>query len=483
LVELDDSLNIKPSLARSWEVSDDGLTYSFHLRQDVYFHDHPKFTESKGRKVVASDFVYSFLRIVDSKVASPGISFFKIVATPYNDYGFKAINDSIFQIKLKRPFSSFLGILSMPYCFVVPKEIVEYYGNDFRSNPVGTGPFMFKVWREGEKLIFIKNQNYFEKDAQGNRLPYLDAVSITFIADKQSEFLEFMKGNIDFLNGVNAAYKDELITRTGKLNAKHTGSLVLEVMPQLDTEYITFLLDSAIMQGHPLLNKNIRLAINHGFDREKMVKYLRNNLCSPAFKGIIPKGLPGYADVGYNYTFDPDLSRNLLKKAGYSDGKGLPEFTLSVTSDNLDLCEFIQHELSQVGIKINIEVSTLASFKQNKANGKLEFFKSSWIADYPDAENYLSLFYSKNFSPNGSNYSHYKNNEYDKLYDKAISENNFENRMKYYREMNEIIVNNGIIVPLYYDNVVRIYSKNILNFKGNPLNLLKLKHVYKVKNR
>ena len=311
LVELNDSLNIKPSVARDWDISEDGLTYTFYLRQDVYFHDHPKFTNSKGRKVIASDFVYSFLRIVDPKVASPGISFFKIITLPYNGIGFKAINDSVFQIKLTKPVSSFLGILTMPYCSVVPKEIVEYYGNDFRSNPVGTGPFMFKIWREGEKLVFTKNPNYFERDVKGNRLPYLDAVSITFIADKQSEFLEFMKGNIDFLNGVNAAYKDELITRSGKLNPKYATSLRLEVIPQLNTEYLVFLLDSIIMQNHPFLNKNIRLAINHGFDREKMVKYLRNNLCSPAFRGIIPKGLPGYSDKGYKYSYNPDLSRNL----------------------------------------------------------------------------------------------------------------------------------------------------------------------------
>jgi peptide/nickel transport system substrate-binding protein len=480
LIEMDDSLRIKSSIARKWSVSADGLTYTFVLRTDVYFHNHPFFPGGKGRRVSAHDFVYSFLRIVDPSVASPGISIFKPVAKPYKDYGFKALNDTVFQVTLQSPFSSFLGLLSMPYCFVVPREIVEKYGADFREHPVGTGPFMFKIWREGEKLVMVKNPRYFELDSVGNRLPYLDAVSITFIADKQSEFLEFAKGNIDFLNGINASYKDELITRSGKLNAKYVSKFVMETMPQLNTEYLTFLVDSAGFSNNPLLDKNVRLAINHGFDRARMVKYLKNNLCQPAYRGIIPKGLPGYSDEGYKFTYNPDYAANLLAKAGYPGGKGLPEITLTTTSDYLDLCEFIQHELNQIGINLKIEVSPLVTFKQNKANARLPFFRSSWIADYPDAENYLSLFYSRNFAPNGPNYAHYANAAYDQLYEKSVKEGDFYKRLDLFRQMNEMIVTDAVIVPLFYDMVVRLYPKNISGFHGNPLNILKLKFVRKI---
>jgi peptide/nickel transport system substrate-binding protein len=479
LLEMNDSMQITPSIAKRWVISDDGLTYTFYLRQDVYFHDHSIFSGGKGRKVIAEDFVYSFLRIVDSKVASPGYSIFKLVLQPYNKAGFIALNDTVFQIKLAKPFASFLGLLTMPYCKVVPKEIVEHFGSDFREHPVGTGPFMFKIWREGEKLVLVKNPHYFELDSNGKQLPYLDAVSITFIADKQSEFLEFIKGNIDFLSGINAAYKDELISRSGKLNPKYSGRFVLETMPYLNTEYLTFLVDSAAFPDNPLLNKEVRLAINHGFDRGKMVKYLRNNLCFPAYKGIIPKGLPGYIDNGYQFIYNPDLSLSLLAKAGFPGGKGLPEITLSTTSDYLDLCEFIQHELSQIGVKLKIDVSPLVSFKQNKANARLPFFRSSWIADYPDAENYLSLFYSSNFAPNGPNYSHFSDKLYDRLYQKAVSETNYQKRIDLYGQMNEIIISKALIVPLYYDMVIRLYPKTISGFHGNPLNLLKLKSVRK----
>lgn len=479
LIEMDDSLRIVPSIARRWMVSEDGLVYTFILRRDVFFHDHFLFPTGKGRRVVASDFVYSFLRIVDPSVASPGISIFKLVAKTYNEVGFKALNDTVFQITLQQPFSSFMGLLTMPYCNVVPKEVVEYYGNDFREHPVGTGPFMFKIWREGEKLVLVKNPKYFEFDSSGKRLPYLDAVSITFIADKQSEFLEFAKGNIDFLNGINASYKDELITRSGKLNTKYASRFVIETMPQLNTEYLTFLVDSTAFPHNPLLNKNVRLAINHGFDRGKMVKYLRNNLCFPAYRGIIPKGLPGYTDEGYRFTYDPDIAARLLAKAGFPGGKGLPEITLTTTSDYLDLCEFIQHELAQIGVNLKIEVCPLATFKQNKANARLPFFRSSWIADYPDAENYLSLFYSRNFAPNGPNYGHFADAAYDKLYEKAVRESDYSKRMALYSEMNEIVISNALIVPLYYDMVVRLFPKNIQGFHCNSLNVIKLKFVRK----
>ena len=146
LVQLDSSLNIQPCIAKSWEISSDGLTYTFFLRDDVYFHDHSIF-KGKKRKVVANDFVYSFNRIVDKKIASPGAWIFNLVKTQNNNqsnepiYSFLAINDSTFQIKLKNPFSPFLGLLTMPYASVVPKEIVEYYKEDFRKNPIGTGLF------------------------------------------------------------------------------------------------------------------------------------------------------------------------------------------------------------------------------------------------------------------------------------------------------------------------------------------------------
>jgi len=479
LLQMDNELNILPCIAKEWSIKDSGKTYEFLLRNDVCFHDHKLFQNGKGRKVSAKDFEYSLNRIIDPKTASPGAWIFNNVVKN----GIKAINDSTLQIKLKNPFPAFLGLLTMQYCSVVPKEIVDFYGNDFRNNPIGTGPFQFKLWKENEKLILVKNQKYFEKDSLGNSLPYLDAVSVKFIADKQSEFLEFLKGNIDFIKGLNAANKDELITKNGNLNPKYKDQLKIINQPYLNTEYLGFLLDSSKIKdkSSPILNKKIRQAINYGFDRNKMMKYLRNSIGYPAINGFIPKGLPSYSDTFYGYSYQPDRTRELLIEAGFPNGKNLPPITLTTTNDYLDLCEYIQQQLSQFGIEILIDINTGATFRDMVANSKLEFFRGSWIADYPDAENYLALFYSKNFSPNGPNYTHYFNAEYDKLYEKAMLEVDDNKRYELYSTMNKMIIDDAVIVPLYYDEVISFVKNNIDGLESNPMNLLNLKYV-KIKN-
>lgn len=479
LVQMDNDLNIKPSIAKNWEIANDGKTYQFTLRNDVYFHDHKIFPNEKGRKVTAHDFEYSLKRIIDPKTASPGAWIFNNV----KEKGIKAINDSTLQIELKNPFPAFLGLLSMQYCSVLPKEVVEFYGNDFRNHPVGTGPFQFKLWKEGEKLVLVKNPNYFEKDSFGEQLPYLDAVSITFINDLQSEFLEFLKGNLDFIKGLNPANKDELLTKSGHLNPKYKDQFYMLNEPYLNTEYLGFLLDSLKTNNtnSPIFNKNIRKAINYGFDRVKMMKYLRNNIGQPAIQGFIPRGLPGFKEEFTGFNYNPGKTRKLLIDAGFPNGEGLPSITLTTTADYLDLCEYIQQELSQFGIEINIDVNTGATFRDMVANSKLEFFRGSWIADYPDAENYMALFYSKNHSPGGPNYTQYFNPDYDKLYEEAMHETDDNLRFELYNKMNRIIIDDAVIVPLYYDEVVRFVKNNISGFESNPMNLLNLKRVKKQK--
>lgn len=484
LVQMDDSLHIMPCIAKEWTISPDGRVYTFYLRDDVFFHDHEVFHEGKGRKVIAKDFVYSLERITDPMVASPGAWIFNNIdrRPGLNNSGIRDLNDTTLEIALLRPFPAFLGLLTMQYCSVVPKEIVKHYGKDFRCHPVGTGPFYLKLWIEGEKLVLRKNEHYFEKDGSGNRLPYLDAVAITFINDKQSEFMEFILDKIDFLSGVNASYKDELMTKDGKLNKKYADRFHMVTSPYLNTEYLAFLLDSVsdIVSKRPVTIKKVRQAMNYGFDKVKMMKYLRNNLGFPAINGFIPKGMPGFTENVKGYDYNPDKAAKLLAEAGFPNGKGMPEIVLTTTGDYLDLCEYIQHELSQRGIKIKIDVNTGATFRDMVANSKLVFFRGSWVADYADAENYLALFYSKNFSPGGPNTTHFKNTNFDSLYDHAMNETNDTSRHKIYNKMDQIVIENAVVIPLYYDVAVRFTNKSIDGLNSNPMNLLNLKNVKKL---
>ncbi|MCF8464210.1 MAG: ABC transporter substrate-binding protein [Flavobacteriales bacterium] len=477
LVQLNDKMEVTPCIAKSWEVSQDGLVYRFFLTKDVKFHDHQAFQNGKGRSVVASDFEYSFERILDDATLSPGRWIFNAVA----ENGFKAVNDSVFEIHLTHGFPPFLGILSMQYCSVIPKEVAEKLGKDFARNPIGTGPFKFKEWHEGIKLVLHKNESYFEVDAAGEKLPYLDAVGVSFIPDPQSIFLEFMKGNLDMLSGLeDGSYKDALITSNGNILPELKEKLDMVSEPFLNTEYLGFLLkDSVDGKPNPLNNKSIRQAINYGFDRVKMMRYIRNDIGSPGVHGFLPTGLPGEELRAKGYEYNPEKSKQLLLEAGYPNGVGLSEIPLYTTSQYLDLCEYMQHQLQEVGIKLRIEVNPGATHGALVANSQVAFFRKSWIADYADAENYLSLFYSKNLTPNGPNYTLFSNVEFDQLYEASLSTTTDSLRYLYYAQMDSIIVEEAPVVVLYYDQVLRFIHKDVSGLSSNSMNGLSLKSVRK----
>ena len=471
LVQLDDSLNVKPDIAKSWNISEEGLVYKFKLRQDVFFHESIVFKSKKRRKVIASDFVYSLNRLKDPKTASPGGWVLQNVKS------LESVNDSLLKFTLKKPFPAFLGLLSMRYCSVVPHEAIEEYGEDFRSNPVGTGPFTFKRWEENVKLVFRKNPNYHETDIEGIPLPYLEAVAITFVPDIQSEFMLFIQGKTDLLNSLDNSYKDELLEPDGALQNKYLDKINMEKGPYLNTEYLGFYLDS---KSKVIKSPLIREAINIGFDRQKLVLYLRNNIGFKANKGFIPKGLPGHAADDFT-AYDSSKAALLVKE--FKEKTGLePKITLSTDANYVDICEYLQRELQKIGIDIKIDVMPPATLKQARSSGKLEMFRSSWIADYPDAENYLSLLYSKNFSPTGPNYTHFSDPEFDVLFEKSFEISNPRKRAEIYQKMDSIAMKKHPMILLYYDQVIRFSQKNVEGLSINPINLLNLKRVRKNKS-
>ena len=473
LVQLDTNLEVQPALAKRWTISPDGKTYTFILRDDVWFHKNALLGPDSTRRVTAEDMRYSLHRIIDPSVASPGRWIFSEVA----DDGFRVVDDTTFQVILKEPFAPFLSLLSMPYCSAVPREVVEHYGDDFRKHVCGTGPFQLQWWEESEKLVMRKNPRYYEFDTLNEtitRLPYLDAVAVTFIIDKQTAFLEFIKGNMDFMNSIDAGYKDEILTRTGQLKTKYADRIDMVSTPYLNTEYLGFRMDG---NSQVLRDRRIRQAINMGFDRRKMMKYLRNGVGTPGTHGIVPVGLPGGGNKGYDY--DVPRALQLLEEAGYPHGKGLPTLVLSTTSSYLDLCKYIQQQLGLMGVKVEIDVHPPAALREAIAQGKTDWFRGSWVADYPDAQNYLSLFYSGNFTPNGPNYTHFSNARYDALYRRALKESDVETRQRLYQQMDSIAAVEAPVIVLYYDQILHFTHKNINGLRSNAMNALDLRRVRK----
>lgn len=482
LVEMDAELNVQPCIASSWNISDDGRVYTFHLRQDVYFHDDPQFPQGKGRKVTAADFVYSFSRLFDANISNAS-TLVQTFDTEDKDYqnGMEAPDDSTLVIHLERPFKPFLGIATMKYFSVVPKEVVQFYGDEFGIHPVGTGPFRFKRWELDARLDMERNPAYFKKDAEGNQLPYLDIVSVSFIKDPDAAFLQLLAGDLDMLSGIDAINKEKTLKADGTLKDEMVDKFVLQSAPFLKTDYIGINVDPGNKAGNTALqNKLVRQAINYAINRDDIVRFRRNNLGTPATSGFIPPSMRPYEPTLLKgYTYDPDKARELLEMANFPGGKGLPVIKLSIAMSYADIADEIVHQLNELGIPAEVEIMDAGSLTTEVAEGRIMCFRKSWIGDYPDPENFMSLFYSKHWSPAGVNYTHFSSNEFDRLYERCLGEQNDSARADVFLRMEQILVEEAPVVPLYYDQVVRLVAKNVSGLAVDPMNLINLERVKK----
>ncbi|MEO1450457.1 MAG: ABC transporter substrate-binding protein [Bacteroidota bacterium] len=490
LVRLDSALHIQPSLAKSWEISPNGLTYTFLLRSEIFFHADECFGEMESRAVTAQDVVYSFTRICDPVTASTGKWIFKDKIAGLDAYlaneapaisGFKALNDSTFQLTLTRPFPALLGLLAMPYGYVLPREAVEFYDVDFRAHPVGTGPFRFFRWNEGQSLILHRNPTYWETE-NDVPLPYLDAIHVQFMPSRLSAFMAFVQGKLDFIGDLDPAYKDEILTLDGQITPQYAEQYQFQLAPQLNTEYLGFQIDPdlEVAQNHPLLDLRVRKALNYAIDRPKLVRYLLNGMGIAAESGFIPAGMPGFdPEAVKGYDFDPDRARALLTEAGFPGGAGLPEITLNSTQKYAAISAFLQKSFENIGVKVRIQNLQGGALRKEIYNSRINFWRASWIADYPDGENYLSLFYTPNQAPAGPNTTHFSLTEFDDFYQQALLESNDSSRQAIYQQMDQMVMDAAPIIALYYDRSIRMTQLNISGVEGNPMNHLFLRRARK----
>jgi peptide/nickel transport system substrate-binding protein len=475
LVELNDSLEIIPSVAKSYSISEDRLTYTFILRHDVFFHNNACFPNSTGRKVLASDVSFSFNRILDNTIASPGKWIFENVI----ENGFNAPNDSTFIIQLKKPFSPFLGLLTTQYANIVPHEAVDMYGSDFRNHPVGCGPFQFAFWYENVALVFHKNPNYYLKDELGNSLPYLDAVKIDFVKDMSAEYQGLLQGKYDFMSGLHNAFKDELLDPNGNLSSAYTSQLYLQRTPFIKTDYLGFVVDPELQANKALLDPRVRKALHLAINKKDMVKHLRNNTVIPADFGFCSPAAAKNLNTTQRISFNKKEALDLLAQAGFPNGKNLPTIVLSTTSDYADLMEYIQHEWQQLGIPCEIQQLQGAAFRDQASKCQLAVFRKSWLADYAHPENFYSVFTTNRFTPNGPNYTHYTNSNYDKIYDALGASNNSDSTLIYCEQLEQLLNEETPVIPLYYDQVMHFIRSNVKNLPTNSVNMLDLRRVKK----
>ncbi len=472
LVEVDAQMHLQPSLAKSWEISENKKDIIFHLRDDVYFHPDECFGDAP-RKLVAADVAYSFDRIIDPETASNGAWIFNERVDSTRP--FEARDDTTFVLHLRQAYQPILYILTMQYCSIIPHEAVEKYGVDFRNHPVGTGPFMLEDWEEGIGMTMIKNPEYWESDSNGKRLPYIDGVSVSFVDNKASEFLLFQQGKLDFMNSLDPSFKDVALYKNGTLKKKNFNNSRLYKTAYLNSEYFGFMLDYSQKDFQKsVASRKFRQAVNYAVNRDGLIQYMRNGIGVPAENGIIPPSLPGYDSSEIGYKYDPDKAKSLLQECKED---GMQEFSLVLSCPDvyLDYAQFVIDNLEEVGISASIDVVHQSLLREQMIKSQCGFFRASWIADYPDAESYLTLFYGKNPAP--PNYTRYQNPLYDQLYEQALQEPDAEKRLEMYRQLNKMAREDAPMLYLFYDEVMHFVHDKIQNWQINALNLLELRYI------
>jgi len=486
-----DSLIVKPCLAESFSISDDAKVFTYKLRQDVMFHDDPCFKgDSEARKFKAEDVKFCLDQLctpsastISMKNDLSGLVLSKIMgAQAYYDSfkdkttpeggveGVKVLDDYTIEITLSEPFAGFNQIMTTPAGWIFPEEALTFYGTKIGSNPVGTGAFKKKAVDLNKNVILVKNEAYWDTDENNNPLPYLAGLKFTFIPEKKTEFLGFNKGDLDMVWIIPV---DEIENVLQDLqDAGNNAKQKLQSVDGISIQYYAFLNTHEVFQ-----DKRVRQALNYAIDRETLVDRALYGEGKAAFNGIVPsiKGYPQSTVKGFE--FNPEKAKKLLAEAGYPNGSNFPEITLDINSDgniNVILANAIQDQLYEnLGITIKLNKVSLKDLRNKFESGNSALWRTAWVADYPDPENFLYLFHSKHLKGNPEttfyNPYRYKNPAFDALYDQAVSTKNKAERMALFAQADQLLIDDAVVMPIYYDTYERLLSKKVQNLPINGM--------------
>jgi oligopeptide transport system substrate-binding protein len=366
LVRIGEDLNIQPDIAEKWSVSKDGLTYTFRLKVGVLF--------SNKREVNANDFKYSFMRLLAPDSKSPNTWVFEKILGA-DDYmkgmvddvkGLKVKDDHTLEIRLRKPFSPFLNLLTTTAAYVVPREEAERWGNDFSYHPVGTGPFILREWLPGREIRMERREGYFDKPSHVKGLIY------RIIPEDLTAVTEFELGNIDILTipaSEFSRYKNDSVKKDFISSSKG-----------LNTYYIGF-----NCSRPPFNNQKLRRAVSYAIDREKILNTIYENRGRLA-AGPLPDILRRW-NVKSDYGYNPQKAREMIAQEGFS-GRTI-QFYMTADQEVVDIAEVIQSYMKAAGLDVKIKQLEWSSYKEAVNKGEPDMFYLSWWADYPDAENFL----------------------------------------------------------------------------------------------
>lgn len=502
---LDRPYRVEPCLAESLpEVSTDGTVYTFHIRPGIFFQDDPCFIHSarKGRELCAGDFVYGIKRVADMKVGSTGYWAFRdrIIGldefrerstTGATDYdapvaGLETPDRMTLRIRLKRPFAALPWILTMNYAYAVPREAVDYYGADFVSHPVGTGAYVLKSHIHNYRLEFVRNPKWHEtgrvdrypltgaredgekgllRDA-GKPLPFVDRIVQYVVTDPSTRWLMFMSGKLE-VTMLTRDNWDAVVTPERKLcKVMSDQGIVMEAVPSLDTAYIGFNMEDPVVGGNRLL----RQAMQAAFDRDRWVRF-QNGRVTPA-TGPVPPAMALTDHPESLFPYDVQKARDLLASAGYPGGRDPRtgrrlELTLELgagDSETREMAEVLASFMEQIGIVLIPSFNNWPAFLKKIEQRRAQIFFLTWMADYPDPENFLQLFYGPNGTP-GANRCNYRNEAFDRLYEKAVALPEGPGKRLVYADMERIVKEDCPWLFLHHSMTVILRQPWLENYK------------------
>ncbi len=446
LLRIGPGLSIEPDIARSWQVSKDGLLYSFRLRRGVRF--------SNGREVRAEDFKYSFERLLSPKTLSPeswvlsrieGARDFMKGAAP-DVKGIIVRGPYSLDIRLSKPFSPFPYLLSMTAAYVVPREAVQAEGPDFSSHPVGTGPFTLGKWLANDKVVLKARGDYF-----GGQ-PKVKGIVYRVIPEELTQVVEFELGNLDVINIPDADYI--------RFRKDPKWSRYISMVDGIDTYYL-----GLNCSRPPFNDRRMRQALNYAIDRKKILETFMEGRGMLA-NGPVPPELRHWAAPS-SYEYNPRKARRIIRQEGFAGVK--VKFYITSQQDVADMAEIIQAYLKKAGINAQLKQLEWNTYKEAINQGEPDMFWLSWWADYPDPENFLyPLFDSANMGAAG-NRTRYSNREVDHLIEQGQHATTTAVRDGYYKKAEDLIVSDAPWVFFWHTKSVTVRQPWIKNYVQYPV--------------
>ncbi len=456
LVTINQDLEIVPDLAESWDISEDGTIYTFHLRQNAKFHD--------GKPVTAGDFKYSIERACDPETGSQVAGSYLDDVVGVNDKlagkteeisGVEVVDDHTLRITIDAPKAHFLSKLLYPTSFVLDEENVVS-GEDWWRNPNGTGPFKINAWEKDELLILERNENY------GEELPKVQSVVFRLWSGVPMSMYE--QGKID-ITWVPGADIERVLDPANPLNDE------LVITPELSLSYIGF-----NSSEPPFDDPKIRQAFCHAIDKKKIIEVLFKNTVQQA-KGILPPAMPGYNEEVEGLDFDPEKAKELISQSSYGSIDNLPSITyttsgrgyVSVLTEAL-----IDMWRKNLGVEVTIRQIDPESYPYIIKQEKDQLFDIGWLADYPDPHNFLDLLFH---GESGDNIGGYSNPEIDARLEAAREEVDSETRLKMYQEIEQMLIEDAACLPLYFSESYNLVKPYVKGFVGVPMTMPWLKYI------